>query len=335
MTVTLAEGSLVSNIGQGSTETHLTTTARSQRFRAGSNEAGYILTGVDVVSGGTHSFTAKVCGVASNNNPTSTCTDLTPQGSFAAGTMSFSAPPNITLSKGTTYAVVLTPVGSFMNYGRTTSEREDKGKQPGSSIANEFEYLTSQTNIWTENPAFSVRIAIKGTLTPPPSTDATLSALSVTGGGSELITDFTSGTLDYSASVGNSVDEVTFAPTTNHGEATVQYFDAEVRVLTDADDMEDGFQIELAVGSNYDPIVGDGRRRHQPESLHRERDAGGGLHATWTRATLWCGVVTVGDITNNDGPTLSGHGFLGTTGGLTDETFSLIARDRDHQQLHD
>ena len=171
VTVTLAEGSLVSNIGQGSTETHLTTTARSQRFRAGSNEAGYILTGVDVVSGGTHSFTAKVCGVASNNYPTSTCTDLTPQGSFAAGTMSFSAPPNITLSKGTTYAVVLNPVGAFMNYGRTTSEREDKGKQPGSSIANEFEYLTSLTNIWTENNAFSLRIAIKGTLagdlTPP------------------------------------------------------------------------------------------------------------------------------------------------------------------------
>ena len=171
VTVTLAEGSLVSNIGQGSTETHLTTTARSQRFRAGSNEAGYILTGVDVVSGGTHSFTAKVCGVASNNNPTSTCTDLTPPGSFAAGTMSFSPPPNITLSKGTTYAVVLTPVGSFMNYGRTTSEREDKGKQPGSSIANELEYLTFQTNTWTENNVFSVRIAIKGTLaggdTPP------------------------------------------------------------------------------------------------------------------------------------------------------------------------
>ena len=170
VTVTLAEGSLVSNIGQGSTETHLTTTARSQRFRAGSNEAGYILTGVDVVSGGTHSFTAKVCGVASNNNPTSTCTDLTPPGSFAAGTMSFSAPPNITLSKGTTYAVVLTPVGSLMNYGRTGSEREDKGKQPGSSIANEFERL-GLSDTWIENSVFSVRIAIKGTLaggdTPP------------------------------------------------------------------------------------------------------------------------------------------------------------------------
>ena len=166
VTVTLAEGSLVSNIGQGSTETHQTTTARSQRFRAGSNEAGYILTGVDVVSGGTRPFTAKVCGVASNNNPTSTCTDLTPPDSFAAGTMSFSAPPNITLSKGTTYAVVLNLVESLMDYGRTTSEREDKGKQPGSSIANEFEYLGATDN-WTENPAFSVRIAIKGTVILP------------------------------------------------------------------------------------------------------------------------------------------------------------------------
>ncbi len=33
---------------------------------------------------------------------------------------------------------------------------------------------------------------------------------------------------------------------------------------------------------------------------------------------IWCGVVTVGDITNDR------HGFLGTTGGLSDETFSLM-----------
>ena len=38
---------------------------------------------------------------------------------------------------------------------------------------------------------------------------------------------------------------------------------------------------------------------------------------------IWCGVVTVGDVTNNDGDTIR-NGFVGTTGGLTDETFSLM-----------
>ena len=80
--------------------------------------------------------------------------------------------------------------------------------------------------------------------TPTLSTDATLSALSVTGGGSELITDFASDTTNYPVSVANGVDEVTFALTTNHSGATVQYLGPGAVTLTDADDMEDGFQVE-------------------------------------------------------------------------------------------
>ena len=38
---------------------------------------------------------------------------------------------------------------------------------------------------------------------------------------------------------------------------------------------------------------------------------------------IWCGVVDVGTITSSGGATQS-HGFLGTTGGLSDETFSLM-----------
>ena len=269
VTVTLAEGSLVSNIGQGSTETHLTTTARSQRFRAGSNEAGYILTGVDVVSGGTHSFTAKVCGVASNNNPTSTCTDLTPQGSFAAGTMSFSAPPNITLSKGTTYAVVLTPVGSFMNYGRTTSEREDKGKQPGSSIANEFEYFTSQTSIWTENSAFSVRIAIKGTLaggdTPPACTlndgdiwCGVVDVGAIVSGGTTVGHGFSGTTGDID---GNPEDKEFTVPSTNNSYTITSLLVGSGRLVISLDDTlseaaadNDRATLELGIDGVSDPF---------------------------------------------------------------------------------
>ena len=155
---------LVSNIGQGNTDSHTGASARSQRFTIGSSATAstYTLTGVDVVSAGTRDFTAQVCGVDSNDHPTSTCTDLMPPGTFAAGTMSFTAPENATLDKGETYAVVLTPVGSFIDYGRTTSEAEDLGKQPGWTIANEFEYLSGFSNTWAETPGYSVRIAIKG-----------------------------------------------------------------------------------------------------------------------------------------------------------------------------
>ena len=164
MPVTPPAQSLVSNIGQGNTDSHTGASARSQRFTIGSSATAsrYTLTGVDVVSAGTRDFTAQVCGVDSNDHPTSTCTDLMPPGTFAAGTMSFTAPENATLDKGETYAVVLTPVGSFIDYGRTTSEAEDLGKQPGWTIANEFEYLSSLSNTWVETPGLSVRIAIKG-----------------------------------------------------------------------------------------------------------------------------------------------------------------------------
>ena len=87
--------------------------AFSQRFTTGSNEAGYTLTGVDVVSASSTGFTAQVCGVDSDLKfPTSTCTDLTPPVPFAVGTMSFTAPTNTALVKETTYAVVVTALAT-------------------------------------------------------------------------------------------------------------------------------------------------------------------------------------------------------------------------------
>ena len=102
---------LVSNTGQGTvTENHRR--AFSQRFTTGSNEAGYTLTGVDVVSASSTGFTAHVCGVDSDLKPTSTCTNLTPPVPFAVGTMSFTAPTNAVLVKETTYAVVVTALAT-------------------------------------------------------------------------------------------------------------------------------------------------------------------------------------------------------------------------------
>ena len=80
------------------------------------------------------------------------------------------------------------------------------------------------------------------------STDATLSALSL-GTGVTLSPAFASGTTTYTASVANSVDEVTVTPTTNHASATVEILDTDALALTDADSTEDGFQVALSVGS--------------------------------------------------------------------------------------
>ena len=60
---------------------------------------------------------------------------------------------------------------------------------------------------------------------------------------------FASGTDTYTASVANSVDEVTVTATENHASATVEILDTDNLALTDADSTEDGFQVALSVGS--------------------------------------------------------------------------------------
>ena len=80
------------------------------------------------------------------------------------------------------------------------------------------------------------------------STDATLSGLTVTGGGSDLVT-FASGTTTYTASVANAVAEVTVTAMTTDSEATIDYLDGDDSMLTDAG-AADGHQVALAVGDN-------------------------------------------------------------------------------------
>ncbi len=154
-------------------------------------------------------------------------------------------------------------------------------------------------------------------ITPPPSTDATLSALSVTGGGSELITDFASGTTNYPLSVANGVDEVTFAPTTNHAGATVQYLGRGAVTLTDADDMEDGFQVALDVGLNLLTlyVLAEDGTTIRVYYVNVTRAAA----CTLNDGDLWCGVVTVGEIVAS-GNTYA-HGFIDVTG-LSAGTFA-------------
>ena len=305
---------LVSNIGQG-TDVQFGIGTYAQRFTIGSDATAsmYTLTGVDIVSRGSNLFTAKVCGVDSSGFPTSTCTELTAPATIAAGTMSFTAPSNTTLERGTTYTVSMSPPTSndSWGFGRTGNDAEDTGKATGWSIGNAFDFITTSggTDTWTTSDSNSVRIAIKGyavggvTL----STDATLSALSVTG--VTLDPSFASDTYAYTASVANDVEEVTVAPTTTDSDATFEYLDSSDTALADADTNTAGHQVDLDVGDTVFKV------KVTAEDGSTTQD----YTVTVTRAAcvletddIWCGVVTVGDIEYNN--SLFARGYINVTG---------------------
>ena len=170
-----ASTALVSNVGQGTDDQTIGTTI-AQRFTIESDAASsmYTLTGVDVVSGGTNAFTAKVCGVDSSGYPTSTCTALTHSGTFAAGTMPFAAPANTSLEKGTTYTVVVAPAtsGGFVSFGYTENDAEDEGKATGWSIGDGYDFINSGTDAWDSHSSRSVRVAIHGYASGAPANTA-------------------------------------------------------------------------------------------------------------------------------------------------------------------
>ena len=174
--VTPSADALVSNVGQdqsttldGGSVVHERQVA--QAFTTGTNEDGYTFAGVDIVSASSTGFTAQLCPTDSSGHPTSTCTDLTPPDSFAVGAMSFTPPADSTLTKGTTYAVVLTVdtlVGGFYTTGwsATDSTDEDTVSAAGWSIADGHLLRTSASEAATWSSTRGVqplRIAIKGT----------------------------------------------------------------------------------------------------------------------------------------------------------------------------
>ena len=266
---------LVSNTGQSTTRVESSYRAVSQRFTTGSNEDGYTLTGVDVVSASSTGFTAQVCGVDSDTlKPTSPCTNLTAPGTFAVGTMSFTAPADIPLTNSTTYAVVVTALatntpapgetwtGVAQGWGAAATNGEDADPAAGWSLSDSVHIVERRETLgsWSRT-GVELRIAIKGyagggTL----STDATLSGLSL-GTGVTLSPTFASGTATYTASVANSVDEVTVTATENHASADFEIQDADGNALADADTNAAGHQVALVEGENVIKVkvtAGDG-----------------------------------------------------------------------------
>ena len=168
---------LVSNIGQGQTNTFGNAAPRAQRFTTGSNAHGYLLSSVEVVSADTLSgrFGVRVCttetdGFPTSGFPTSTCPGLTPPRSFAAGTLSFSAPANLVLAQRTTYTVVLLSDAGIVTYGSTLADGQDLGQADGWLIADAYDWADfNDYDAWlTTTSGKAIRIAIKGTALSSP-----------------------------------------------------------------------------------------------------------------------------------------------------------------------
>ena len=148
-------------------------------------------------------------------------------------------------------------------------------------------------------------------------TDATLSALMVNDGSSDLTLTpaFASGTYAYAASVANAVDEVAVTPTTNQAAATFAWLDADDNALADADTTT-GHQVALAVGANVFKVkvtAGDGTSTQTYTVTVTRAAVMTPTSCTLNTGDVWCGVVTVGAETNTGGAT-TGHGFSSITG---------------------
>ena len=249
----------VSNTGESRDRSAASIMAQS--FTAGSNPDGYTLSDVALVYQGTSSaaeFTVTRVKIRKDNAgaPGDLVANLLSPATFSVGILSFAAPANTTLEAGETYWVVINEGYSIsterMHFDTTSSDDQTvTTADPNWSIADTRLWKNTDTASWESPSARAVMLAVNGTATddtpPPPSTDATLSGLSL-GTGVTLDPAFAPGTTSYTAAVGNAVDEVTVTATTTDTNATPEFLDASDTTLDDADDVANGHQVALAVG---------------------------------------------------------------------------------------
>ena len=162
----------LSNFGQGMDHYDAFQDNRAQSFRTGPQAGGYTVTSVDIVSEDPQgdAFSAAIYSVDSNGYPDSQVAALTAPSSFAAGTLTFTAPANTTLSANTTYTVRIVKNDSspavVLSLDSTTSNAEDMGGASGWSIGNGTHRWDSHDGAWYLNSSTgAIRIAVKGTTT--------------------------------------------------------------------------------------------------------------------------------------------------------------------------
>ena len=157
------------------------------------------------------------------------------------------------------------------------------------------------------------------------STDATLSALVVTYGSSEvpLSPFFAPDTTAYTGSVVNAVAEVTVTPTTTHAAARIEYFDGDDVTLTDADTSDTVPQVTLEEDDNVIKVkvtAEDGitTRTYTVTVTRRAVDAG-------VEGQFRLNPDTVEDYSDEDEDRLNGH--VGRVEVFHAERWGTVCRD--------
>ena len=321
---------LVSNLGQAHDfDADLDDTSYlGQGFTVVAGGGNYTLTSIEIpfsqngiAAADIASLSVSVWSTDSSGLPSASLHTLMNPASIAVDTtVTFNAQSGATLEAGKTYAVVVYYDKTLSQFHPAWSGTENAAESgaTGWTIADSTLYLAASGTTWSSYSNEVYRIRVNGTTvgggTPMLSTDATLSGGTVKAGSTTLVT-FASGTTSYTASVANNVEEVTFAPTTNHGEATVRYLKG-TDVLTDADSMDDGFQVgSLAVGANAITVEVTAEDGTTTQTYTVTVTRAAGPTCTLNTGDFWCGVVDVEAVTNSGGSTV-GHGFSGTTGDI-------------------
>ena len=256
---------LVSNTGQASNGTTITgnnggtQTRHAQKFTTGSNPTGYTLDEVRLYIGSAGNTSGPVITINSGtgNNPGTVIYTLDNPGTFTSDTVnSFTATSGTTLDADTSYFVVMentsTGGGGNQRYhvGTTLSNAEDSSGLSDWDIDNDGR--TGTPNWGPTSSGVGYRIQIRGTANA--SNDATLSTLVLQDASDDSVLTldpaFDAATLEYVATVGRNVDEVTIIPTPNDTDADHEVQDGDGAALTDADTTQDEFQVSIARGLN-------------------------------------------------------------------------------------
>ena len=174
--------------------------------------------------------------------------DLTLRPSFAPDTLGYAADVDAAIDTVTLTATVNHSGASVTSVLLMGNSITDTDFSDGITVPSLVEDANAIAVIVTAEDGTQKTYTITVTRAAPSSTDATLSALAVNDGSSDLTLtpSFEPDKLDYAADVGNSIDTVTLTATVNHSGARVQSVTLDGTPIADTD-FSDGITVPSLV----------------------------------------------------------------------------------------
>ena len=297
---------LISNLGEDTTTHYILTTATyAQGFTTGSQSGGYALGSIDFVVENTNiteaqrdTIRAQLWSAATGGAPNEKVADLTvPDHPISAGTVSFAAPANTTLTADTKYFVVIHTVGNFgLRIASANSNDEDSGGATGWSIEDTHYQAAQDTPsgaTWVKSTIApnSLKVSVNAPAEAADPTDlSALTAESSTDNNTfaalTLSPEFDADTTGYTAVVDDDVTHVRLTPTLADTGSSVKVGKAGTTLTTVPSGSASG-AIALANGEN---------------AISVEVTASDTTTKTYTvyviRGTVWSATLTPAEIGN-------------------------------------